>query len=134
MHSRIAVLIMAFAFATYSWDTARGQDMTLLAFHCQTDSHEPTSDAEKACDEVYDFLRIHGEDPGYSATKQVKIGNDKYYGHAACDGNISQDQCSKCIGIAYELAIKQCTFSNGAQVKFGSCRFRVDNYDFDHNW
>ncbi|XP_010040105.1 antifungal protein ginkbilobin-like protein [Eucalyptus grandis] len=74
------------------------------------------------------------------ADKTAKSGCDYYskfdnsghvcYGHAACNGTLSQSDCSYCVRTAWDDVDDQCDHSIGVQFQLHDCRLRYENYPF----
>ncbi|KAI4303695.1 hypothetical protein MLD38_039296 [Melastoma candidum] len=58
-----------------------------------------------------------------------------YYGVAACDGKLSQEDCNDCLDYANNEIFKSCSFAEGAQMKLDGCRLRYEHYQIsDSDW
>lgn len=54
--------------------------------------HNGNSNTKKAAGKVHNFIYLHAADPGYNARTEVKVVDDTYFGQAACEGRIYQDE------------------------------------------
>ncbi|KAI4302605.1 hypothetical protein MLD38_038329 [Melastoma candidum] len=70
---------------------------------------------------------------GYNVKENVSIEYNTYYANAACNGELSKEDCGKCLMTADDLAIIQCRNSDGVNMKLADCHLRAGSYDFDQN-
>lgn len=55
------------------------------------------------------------------------------YGHSACNGQITHDDCSKCMAVALQQITDQCPEVIGAQIQLVDCRARYEQYESTSN-
>lgn len=67
---------------------------------------------------------------GYSYYSHDTYSGQGCYGHAACNGALSQDDCFSCLFAARDRLKEVCPLDTGAQLQLRDCRIRYENYQF----
>lgn len=84
---------------------------------------------------VHDVLKdvVDGtqDDPSYSCyASNDQIIYSEVFGHGACNGILTQDDCYTCMRRAKDLILDSCHLHIGAQLQLQDCRIRYEKYYF----
>ncbi|OWM81360.1 hypothetical protein CDL15_Pgr007398 [Punica granatum] len=104
-------------------------DLTVLSKICNGQEF-PYESFRVALDIVLD--RLISNTPDYGFNYYDWSDSPSIYGHAACNGKLSKDDCQLCLTIAREQLSVHCPENPyGAQVHLQDCRMRYEFYEFD---
>lgn len=67
---------------------------------------------------------------GFNRYTVDEVDGARAYGHAACNGEITKDDCGQCLDGAVTYIRSYCGLSIGAQLQVRDCRVRYENYYF----
>lgn len=84
----------------------------------------------EAMEDVIADLETNTAHQGYDYYTQATIGFETAYGHGACNGKLSHEDCDSCIVTASATIESFCAAKFGGQLQLVDCRIRYENYDF----
>lgn len=133
MIEKFAILmILAFCFCSKISKCQRDSyDTTILYRICNGARHFKTlSPYGDAVYDVIDDLLRHTETNDFNYYSSSQRDGVSAYGHAACNGEISQLACGLCLSDVHCKLLDYCGNSIGAQIQVRDCRLRYENYPF----
>lgn len=106
-------------------------DVSVVSRICNVDRFTDYDDYAGSVAEVLNLLMQKTSASNYNlyVTSNPKYGS-LCYGHGACNGVLSHQDCDYCLKCAVGLIIDQCEFSIGVQFQLTDCRIRYENYRF----
>ncbi|KAI4343215.1 hypothetical protein MLD38_027744 [Melastoma candidum] len=127
---RLAALMVIAVAIICSLGFVKGEDLTSQGGFCnkKIDADESTEE----WDVSYPIWWLIQQTPiqGY----HQHLSYNGYYGVAACNGQISQDDCNDCLEYANNMIFTSCGFGDGAQLRLADCRLRFEHYQFPDDW
>lgn len=105
-------------------------DTTLVDHLCNREKYNSSSsytyDVAYVTDKLITFMGNNSYDYYY----QHSFGDSTCYGHAACNGRITNGDCFYCLQSACEMIKVMCDWSIGVQFQLKDCRTWYENYQF----
>ncbi|PKI36503.1 hypothetical protein CRG98_043099 [Punica granatum] len=108
-------------------------DLTLLSGTCNGQELHGKNNRKKV-DNVLVQVVNNAPDHGYNYYDSSSPSSKPIaYEHAACNGNLSKDDCIWCLVVACDEITLRCSPKSpaGAQVHFQDCRLRYEFYQFE---
>ncbi|KAI4331527.1 hypothetical protein MLD38_029712 [Melastoma candidum] len=107
------------------WFCARGQVQPLSLYsQCRDD----------LLAQVIDGTPSEGYSYSFSFANTVAPNCNIVFGHGACNGNLTEDDCSACLKAALGETNRNCRYGLGAWTKLADCRMKYDNHVFSPNY
>lgn len=121
---RVVPVIIAIAIV-FSLSSVKGEDVNEQEHFCNLKINADESNEEWNISSLLSSLIEETPTHGYSQ----HLNFNGYYGVAACNGQISKEDCGYCLDFANNALFKSCGFSDGGQIKLGDCRLRFERYE-----
>ncbi|XP_019174678.1 PREDICTED: cysteine-rich receptor-like protein kinase 25 [Ipomoea nil] len=100
----------------------------IVHFYCRnTTSYSPNSTYKANLDSLLSNLSSSATTPDngfYHATVGGGRSNDTVHGLFLCRGDVSKDDCRKCVGEAREMVLEFCDYEKTAMIWFDNCMLR----------
>ncbi|OWM88876.1 hypothetical protein CDL15_Pgr020830 [Punica granatum] len=101
-----------------------------LDWSCNAEEMDPNGPDPHVVSDLLQFIYSQTPDSGDNFYAEAEAPTRVYYGRAACNGELSHEDCKKCLEDCYYRVFHHCKYKMGGQVKLEDCRMRYEDYPF----